>query len=165
MKEERGGGGRARASLRDIILILLPGRDTRAPLKKTSKIYGQFFLLIFITSTCERATKRAFPCPLNRPRREDSASREARGKLPRMGAGVTSPLSLYRRCTWNGIFSYAPIPVKLHGLYFRKRNSGDFQVYVRMYSAQTSANPKRTAILTTRERETSDFNEIRVQYD
>lgn len=50
----------AREPRRNIILILLPCRD--ACPRRRRRIYGQFFLLIFITSTCERgsATKRTF---------------------------------------------------------------------------------------------------------
>lgn len=85
-----------------------PDAGMRAP-RRRRRIYGQFFLLIFITSTCERgsATKRAsrFPRVFSQP------LAFLPSELRRLG------LSL--RCTWNSILSSPsrdPYHVKLHGL-------------------------------------------------
>lgn len=96
-----------RASRRDIILILLPGRDARS--RRRRRIYGQFFLLIFITSTCERgsATKRVL-------------------LLSRFSFAFDGTRVCVRRqllsalCMWNSIFSSPsrdPYLVELYSLY------------------------------------------------
>lgn len=114
--------GMARASRRNIILILLPYRDARP--RRRRQIYGQFFLLIFITSTCERGstTKRAPPLFLlhlsfsfflsSSPIASPSSSFRRDRRL--------RPSFRYRRCTaWDGIFSSPsrdPYLIELHKL-------------------------------------------------
>lgn len=72
----------------------------RAPPRRR-RIYGQFFLLIFITSTCERgiATKRAFPRSPSNPRVIHCSS------LSTGTRGFAGNRSLSTR--WNGMFSSA----------------------------------------------------------
>lgn len=84
--------GWARASRRNIILILLPCRD--ACPRRRRRIYGQFFLLIFITSTCERggATKRA--PPLSPPLSFSSSSIAFSPILISTGSEVATVVSL-----------------------------------------------------------------------
>lgn len=122
--------GVARASLCDIILILLPRTGCGAREEDVEFMRAIFLINFHNFDMWARQSARqsvSLSCPLLNPS-PTGFFLEARARKPGR-VGVTSR---YRRCTWNGTFFLPPILIPSNCIgYMPERNSGDFQGYSR----------------------------------